>query len=192
VIVEVTSVPPGGDEKRRTPIRQEPPPEPLPRDIQAYRELSPVFGEMLEDFMVKIRFEAYCPIVQTRGLEHRRKGSAVPYLDILSVTDRDLDQHGYTIFENDEVMIEILRWRLGTHQRAANHGPFITRNLANQAKNLSLPVFHGGRGGYLLIRPSRPLFRRYFEGKTLENRGGKFPARFDQIGYHPDKGKAPR
>ncbi|MGQ9663433.1 MAG: hypothetical protein ACUVWX_14015 [Kiritimatiellia bacterium] len=159
-----------------------------PEAIQAYRELAPVYRDMLEGFLLKVRFACYAPIEETRGIVHRQRRSAVKYVDLLSISDRDLDKYGYGIFENEEILCEILRWQIDTSDKSPTFGAFIADHLAGQGANLTLPVYHARSGGYVLIKPSLQLFQRYFEGKTLENRNGKFPARFEEIGYYPEKG----
>ncbi len=162
-----------------------------PSELQVYRELVPVFSDMMEGFQIRVRFEAYCPVVIVWGWPrypaHRRKLANVHYLDLLSITDKDLDKHGYIFLKNEEIMVELLRGQLGFHEGMANHGPFLADHLSGQGKNLTLPVFSGSGGVSIGLRPSRHLFKRYFEGKTLQSYDGKFPAKWEQIGYHPPK-----
>jgi len=187
VIVDFRPVYPAGDKPPPILGEKQKPEETAPLDVQLYRELVPVFRDMLQDFQFKIRFETYAPVVSTYGIVHRNARSAVNYVDVISVTDRDLDKQGYSIFENEEIMVEILRWKLAADGRRLNFGPFITDHLAGQGANLTLPVFHANAGGNLLIRPSLPLFKRYFEGKNLKNRNGSFPAKWEEIGYQPPR-----
>jgi hypothetical protein len=160
-----------------------------PAELQVYRELVPVFADMLGEVKLKLRLEFYCNIGNTRGLVHRHRSSGVNYVDLINITDQDFDKHGYRMLENEEIMVEVLRWRLSGNSKSKAYGPFLTDHLQGQGSNLTLPLFHQGHGGVARIRPSLPLFKKYFEGKTLDygKRGGKQPAKFEKIGWRPKK-----
>jgi hypothetical protein len=160
-----------------------------PAELQVYRELVPVFADMLGDVKLKLRLEFYCNIGNTRGLVHRQSSSGVNYVDLISITDQDFDKHGYRMLENEEIMVEVLRWHLSGDSRSKAYGPFLTDHLQGQGSNLTLPLFHQRHGGVARIRPSLALFKKYFEGRTLDygKRGGKQPAKFEKIGWRPKK-----
>jgi hypothetical protein len=165
------------------------PKAPTPMELQTYRELRPVFRDILRDFKVRLRFESYAPIRAT-GFGHRGRRAGVNYCDLIDFSDDDLDNHGGTFLENQEIMIDLLRWKLGS-ANVVNH----TRGYAG---NLTLPVYlpwgskhcpwRGSSG--IFFKPSLPLFNRHFKGKKLDysrwraNPPNKHvPARFDRIGY---------
>jgi hypothetical protein len=158
-----------------------------PRDLQVYRELVPVFGDMLQEFKIRLRLETYCNIGNTAGIVHRHRSSGVDYADLIDFDHRHFDKYGYNILENEEIMVEILRWHLQNRKGSPQHAPFLTSHLKGQTGNTTLPVFHQGWGGGVRIRPSRDMFNRYFEGKTLDygKRGGKQIADFNKIGWKP-------
>jgi hypothetical protein len=173
-----------------------PPPPPAPSEMQVYRDLSPVFKDVFRGMRFRLTFESYCGITRAWGLAHRDRVGRTRKIDVINVTDRDLDAHGYNIFENEEIMTELLRWRL-TAPKGARH--FLTSHLRGMTDNQTLPVFHQGGGGSVGIRPSRQLFDRLLKGKVLDWTGthnhavksrGKQPARFEWVGWRPSKKKA--
>jgi hypothetical protein len=168
-----------------------PPPGPSPLENQLYRELGPVFRGMLKDFQVRLRFEAYAPLESrfaTRGRQAAPKA-----LDLLSFTDKDLDNSGGTFLENEEIMIGAGRWHFG----AAD----IATHVKDCENNITLPVFtpFGSRhmwwtgSSNISFRPSRQLFDKHFAGKMLDpSEWGpsppekRVPARFEEVGWKGD------
>jgi hypothetical protein len=168
---------------------QKPPPGPAPKSLQMYRDLEPMFQDMLKDFKLKLRFECYDAIHTHFGL--REAGTKPKYVDMLSITDKDLDKYGAPFFENEEVMLELIQEKFDE----AN----IADNALDWGNNLTIPVFHnwgsaspkrhGWLGNTIFFRPSQHFFKKYFEGKTLDfvdNKGSHpKPANFDEIGCKP-------
>ncbi len=138
-----------------------------PLAMQIFREMVPVFADMLEDVHVRIRFESYAPVIRTDGIVHRGQGMAwagagdiVRELDLIHVTGRSMDPYGYPILRNEEILRELLlgQW----------NGPFLTEALRGMTDNPALPVLLRGARGRAAIPPSRALFQRYYEGKIVD------------------------
>ena len=144
-----------------------------PRNAQVYRDLAPLFAEMMKDFQLRLRVQAYT-------------GQSLLLID---VSDDDVDQYGYAITENEEVMSELLQWHLGGDGRRPGYGRFLTAALKGMGSNRTLPFFRQRSSARILIRPSQAMFDRYFKGKTLDygKRGGKQKADFSKIGWKPKK-----
>jgi hypothetical protein len=164
-----------------------------PLDQQVYREIGPVFRDVLRDLQLKLTFEAYCPVyykLNSRGQRARAKS-----VDILNVSDKQLDKYGYNFFENEEIMLDLVRYELGSAD--------IADHVKGYGANLTLPVFTplgsehmwwtGGQN--IHFRPSKPLFDRFFAGKKLDFSAWqesppekRVLADFRKIGYHPAPG----
>jgi len=168
---------------------ERPPPGPSPKSVQLLRDMEPMFQDMLKDFKLKLRFECYGAIRTQFGI---REASTTPkYVDIMSVTDKDLDKYGTSFFENEEIMLEVI-------QRAFP-GDTIAEHVKEWNKNTTVPVFQNWgapkrpwtSGSSIFFRPSQHFFKTFFEGKTLDfvNRGESHPrpASFDEIGYKSEK-----
>ncbi|MCG3181512.1 MAG: hypothetical protein BIFFINMI_03908 [Phycisphaerae bacterium] len=166
--------------RRREPTSQ--PDEPTPADLQVLRTLQPVFADMMKGLSIRINFESYAPILKS-SFGWRDSRSATHKVDLIDFApDRDSDKYGYPLLDNEEIMLDLLRGRLDS--------PTITDHLKDWTTNATLPVFH--REGAVYFQPSMPLFKRFFEGKTLyHHRIGDVPARFEEIGWKGDPG-APR
>lgn len=138
-----------------------------PLDMQIFREMVPVFGDMLDEIDIRIRFESYAPIIRTDGLVHRGQGMAwagagdiVDELELIHVTGRSMDQYGYPILRNEEILRELL---LGQWD-----GPFLTDHLRGMTDNPALPTLYRSGRGRAAIPPSRALFQHYYEGKDID------------------------
>jgi hypothetical protein len=175
---------------RGTP-KPHPAKQPPPSKNQVYRELAPVFRDMLREFKVRLVFECYGPISRT-GFGHRNARAGTHRVDIINVTDQDLDNHGSKILENEEVMLDLVRLELGSAD--------IVGHTQGFAGNHTLPVYlpwgspyqRWRRSSSIYFRPSKPLFDRHFKGKKLDYSRWRaappekhVPARFDKIGYKP-------
>ena len=108
-----------------------PPPGPSPLENQLYRELGPVFRDMLKDFQVRLRFESYAPLESRFATRSRL--AAPKALDLLSFTDKDLDNSGGAFLENEEIMVGLGRWHFGAADIAAH--------VKDCENNITLPVF---------------------------------------------------
>jgi hypothetical protein len=163
-----------------------PPPGPPPVQVQAFREVAPLFRDLLKDFQVKMTFEAYCPIRAT-GFGWRGYKERVKHVDLINFTDKDLDIYGSKFIDNEEIMLDLLRGKVGSKNVADTVYAFTT--------NTSVPIFLPWGGPYarwiqsdeIYIPPSRPIFDTYFAGKELDPShwapGPKKPALFEEIGW---------
>jgi hypothetical protein len=150
-----------------------------PQEQQAYRDLAPAIRDMLRGLRLRFTFEAYAPV-----------GGAIGGR-LLDVSDANLDQMSQAFFENEEIMLELLRLDFG--------GPNVA---ANVCRNATLPAFLplGSRAMWwigsdnLWFPPSRPLFDRYFQGKKLDYAQWQpsppekhVEALYEKIGWNPPK-----
>lgn len=164
---------------------ERPPPGPSPKSVQLFRDMAPMFQDMLKEFKLKLRFECYAPIHTQFGI--REAGTAPKYVDIINVTDKDLDKYGTSFFENEEIMLEVV-------QRAF-HGDTIADHVKEWSKNTTVPVFPNWGapkrawtvGSSIVFRPSQHYFKKFFDGKTLDfvDHFGSHPrpANFDEIRF---------
>jgi len=158
---------------------------PSPLELQARRDLRPIFRDMLKDFQIRFRVESYCPIALT-GFGWRGYKARVHYVDVISLTDKDLDRFGGNFLENEEIMLDLIRWKVGSKN--------VTDTTYQWVTNPSVPVFMpwGSRwarwvgSDEIYVRPSRQLFDKHFKGKMIDFSrwapGKKVLARFEQIG----------
>ena len=164
------------------------PPEkgPSPQEQQIYRELAPVFRDMLKDFQVRLTFESYCPLLPLGGTAGiRNLSSGARSVDFLNFSSENLDNWGSRFLDNEEIMLDLVRWQWASQN--------IITHVQNYASNHTLPVFLPRArsdwfgGSWVYVSPSRQLFDRYFKGKELDYRPwGKdppAPADFDKIGW---------
>lgn len=155
------------EEKNKTPRA-------TPGEIQAYRNMIPVFSDILKGFQFRMTFECYAPIKTGfvwRGFaaEGHRKT-----MDLIHVTHKDLDISGSRFIENEEVMLNFLRWNIQPDK--------IRSYFRGWQHNTTLPIL-ADQSGAIWFRPSKPLFDKYLKGVTLEFKNGKRPASFDEVGY---------
>ena len=173
------------------PNKDAPPPKgPSPREVQILRDLQPVFRDLLSEFKLRLTFECYGPISATGfGWRDRRAGTNI--VDMIHVSDRDLDVYGHGFFDNEEIMLDLLRGQLGSR----NVCNAVRHFQDNKTVPLFLPFGSAHRWWYpndgIFFRPSRKLFDKYFKGKKLDfdrwRSTGKNirPARFEKIGFDP-------
>ena len=163
-----------------------PPKGPSPAEFQMLRHLQPVVRDLLEGIRLKFTVESYASIYGAwMGPPVRNAQANTHEWDLIDVSDKDLDAYGANFLENEEVMLELEQRQL--------RGPNILQNLRGMFENLTLPLFYSGDTGWgfppvMWFRPSRPLFDKFFAGKTLdfgERNGGQRPAKFEEIGWQP-------
>lgn len=170
----------------------------VPLNAQVFRELSPVFKDVLHGLQLKLTFECYAPVHY--GPNPRGRGALAKSVDIVNVTDKDLDAYGYNFFENEEIMLDLVRWDLGS--------PDVAEHLKNYGSNLTMPVFTlfgskhmwhiGYDGNAIYFPPTRQLFDRFFAGKKLDFAQWQASApdkhvlaEFEQVGYKPRTASSP-
>lgn len=145
----------------------EQPAAPLPAELQAVRDLQPVFHDMLLGFKFKLTFESYAPLKFGRGYYRWRNSRAhTREYDLIDFSYDDMDNHAQKILENEEVMLELLRGDLG--------GPNIAENVKEHATNLTLPVFHPSGIPPIVFPPSEELFEREFHDENKKPKMLKF------------------
>lgn len=174
-----------------------------PLDMQAYRELVPVFAGMLDDFQARVTFESYCPIIGGQGLAMRGVNARSPRVDLINVSGKEnKDRYGYRFIQNEEIMVEMMTGRLdgrfwsGTLYKNLGWA-WDRRPLASHMRgNSTLPLVSQRNGAEICFPPSRALYRKYVEGKTLDwtntlnntiKARGKRPAEFKLVGWKPKK-----
>ena len=155
---------------------------PTPQELQALRDLRPVFRDLLKDFKVKFRVEMYASI-RTAGFGLRELRAAARGIDLIDFSGQSLDKYGYPFLDNEEAMLDLLRGAPG--------GPNVVEHTKEFPNNPTVPVFHPWGSMHspyhssdeVYFPPSRDLFKRHFEGKTLDfGRQGTRPAAFEEIG----------
>ncbi len=163
------------------------PKPPSPRKMQIYREMASIFRDVLQDFHIKLYFEAYAPLSKV-GYGYRGQGEKSFDAEIIDFSSENLDNYGGKFLENEEVMLDLVRWDF--------RSPDIAEHVRNFTRNRTLPAFlpwgsmhmwhtHGPR---IIVRPSMQLFKKYVEGKVLDfgaKKGGKRKTTFDEVGYKP-------
>lgn len=161
-----------------------PPKEPSPVEQQIYRELAPVFRDLLKDFQARLTFESYCPLIPSSGSPPIRDlSSGTTTVDLLNFTSKDLDSFGGKFLENEEIMLEMVKLEFG--------GNNIVNDLKSYASNKTLPVFMARNWGgtSIYVAPSKILFDKYFEGKMLDYQVWTHQppalANFNKIGWRP-------
>jgi hypothetical protein len=162
-----------------------------PDGAQFYRDLAPIFRDMLDGFLLRVTFESYAPIGNYAGVPLRDNRTRPLSCDLIHVTSDDLDKHGFEFFENEEIMLDLLRGRLNRNPHAPDYSHFLRDHLGGAEGNATLPLLNQTGGASFMIQPSRPLFDRFFTGKELhwgenyrnrQHRGTK-QARFEDIGW---------
>jgi hypothetical protein len=171
-----------------------PPPGPTPLENQVYRDLAPLFRDMLKDVQVRLTFESYAPISSALPLRNRR--ARPRSIDLVNFTDKDMDQGGGAVLGNEEIMLDLARWRFSS--------PVLAGQVRDADTNQTLAAFTplGSRymwwlgGTALSFKPSRQLFDRHFAGKMLDfSEWAASPkekhvlAKFEQIGFQKEERK---
>ncbi|MCX7591322.1 MAG: hypothetical protein N2255_06805 [Kiritimatiellae bacterium] len=160
-VIAATNLPP------RTPLAS-----------QGYRDLRPVFQDLMDDLEIKITFESYAPIeVAFYGSGWRDSNARTRKVDLICFAPgRDMDSYGFPLLENEEVVVDFLRFDFNS--------PWILNTVREWAKNKTLSALHPGGGIY--FRPSREYFQKFFEGKQLKtHRRGVIDARWEELGWVP-------
>jgi hypothetical protein len=176
---------PATRERRRR--REEPGPRPpSPTELQVLRDLQPVLRDLMQDFRLTFTFESYAPLRFRPYYRFRGQSAGTKKYDLIDFSSENLDEHGFELLSNEEVMLELARLRMG--------GPNIGNAVEGHAGNVTVPVYHPHGTPEIYFNPSRHFFDKYFKGKTLhfyEKEGGPRPARWKDIGHHepPREGK---
>ncbi len=177
--------------KSEVRLRDAPPEKgPAPKDVQVLRQLQPVFADLLKGFKLRLTFESYSPVTAT-GFGWRDRRTGTPIVDLIHLTEHDLDQHGVSIFENEEIMLDLLRGRFGS--------PNIAEAVKQFQDNNTVPLVMVWGSAYspwrqsdeIAFKPSKELFDKHMAGKMLDfdrwQSTGKNirPAKFEEVGWTP-------
>ncbi len=148
---------------------------PTPSQVQKYRQLKPVFKDMLKGLKMRLKVEVYAPIHMRSYYRFRGQIARTKSYNLIDFSADDLDSYGSKFLDNEEIMLELLQGQFG--------GNDVVRHTKGQATNLTLPVFHVRGGAPMWFRPSKFHFDKYFKGKTLDwlKHGGKKPAKFEPL-----------
>jgi hypothetical protein len=168
------------------------PPEkgPAPRDLQVLRQLQPIFADLLKGFKLRLTFESYSPIMST-GFGWRDRRTGTPIVDLINVTERDLDRYGVSVLENEEIVLDLLRGRFGSPNIAETVKQFQDNNTVPLVLIWGSANAPWRQSDEITFKPSKELFERHFAGKTLDfdrwQSTGKNirPAKFDEVGWQP-------
>jgi hypothetical protein len=150
-----------------------------PERRQAYRQLRPVFADMLRGFHLKFVFECYAPAIVRRASQ-RDAGTRTREAYLIDVSGENLDRGGSLFVGDEEAMAQLLQGKINAHFVRSNCGFSATGKMP-------LVRFYSGTTD-VMFRPSKYYFDKYFKGKTLSfGRHGKRKASFAKDGYHPEK-----
>jgi hypothetical protein len=162
-----------------------------PRELQVYRDIGPIARDLLSGLRLRFTVESYAPVHSALGVRGESLGATA--VDLLDISDANLDTGGEAFFENEEVALELTQLQFG--------GPNVAANVREFQGNETLPVFVpiGGANGWawihmgpIVFAPSRQLFDKHFAGKKLDYAvwsvtppEKQTPAEFDKIGWKP-------
>lgn len=127
-----------------------------PLDLQAYRDLEPVFAHLMKGLRVTVRLVTPRPVASgpVRGA-----GKGAKTVTLFSISDDDLDAAGNAFIRNEEAMLSILQLDLFADSILAHTRGFPV--------NPRLPVLrHHSHGLYhphhFWIEPTRYMEKEYF------------------------------
>ena len=158
-------------------------PPPTPRDLQVYRDLKPLFRDMLDGFRVRLIVESYARIGMARGYYHYRgEKSGTKQYDLIDFSWKDYDRYGRNFLDNEEIMLELLQFQMS--------GGDLMRTIKTHANDGTVPVYHPHGIPNITFRPSQRLFDRHFKGKKVffgKRQGGPRMANYKEIGLQDEK-----
>lgn len=139
------------------------PPSATPLDRQAYRDLQPIFADLLQDFRIRVTLTVPDqPRVGTSPAGERT-------MTLLDINDRQTDRHAELFFENEEIMLALLQYRVNDEA--------VTGHTRHFPGNPQLPVLRGTSLPYhsstLSIRPTKHQYRKYYAGRPKSEGGDR-------------------
>lgn len=144
----------GGYNLRGT--RPKPPEALTPAQLQAYRELIPVFKDLVKGLRLRMTFELYGTLktIDYMGSRHL-KSRTFELLDFHP--DRQRDSSGKLLVDNEEIMLDVIR------------EDWASQRIQDLVKDFwrkdQVPIWRPkGRGGSIWVVPSRYHWMRYFQG----------------------------
>jgi len=148
---------------------------------QQYRDVAPAFRDMLQGLKIRLTLESYGPFVPPRGVPRATTTDVINY----SYSAESGGRTGTHPLDDEEVMADLLKLLFASSGDpwCERRGPFLGRHTV-------------GSRFQAVIRPSRALFKEYFEGKTLAFPRPGAPAvtrkaEFAEIGEPPKPEKPP-
>lgn len=169
------------------PPKDGPPPRgPAPAEQQVYREIAPVVRDLVKGLRLRFTCESYAPVHSGLGV----RGAGSTAIDVIDISDENMDQAAAPFWANEEVMLEVARGDFW--------GPNIARNVRGYDSNFTLPLFTplGSPHMWWLgsqniwFPPSRQLFDKHFAGKKLDFSPWaasppekQVPARWQDVGW---------
>lgn len=167
-------------ERARERSKDSPPKVPTPLEQQVLRQIQPIVQDMLRGFLLRFTFECYAPLYAEWGAPGVRNGSSnTQKLDMIDVSDKNLDLSNLPILENEEIMLELMQLQF--------NGPNLRNNMEGYVSNLVLPLLRN-RQQAAIFKPSRPIFDKIYAGQSIDfnqRNGGKRAADFNEIGWKP-------
>ncbi len=153
-----------------------------PEGRQLYRQLKPMFEDMLQDFQIKFVFESYAPLhVHGRSSGGQRgSGTRTHRAHLIDISGENLGGGGRRFIANEEAMADVLQGFINGPHAKANTGFGATSQL-----------FRFSNGGTVIgFRPSKYYFDKYFKGKKVKydlgfGRTDHRLADFKREGYTP-------
>ena len=167
---------------------------PSPVILQKYRNLQPIFKDLMKEFKVTVSFQCYASLHTCFGL---RNVSAKPRsCELFSFSGADYDNTGGMLLDNDEIMHELLRQKFWDKNFA--------RAVQDFPNNATVPVVSDSGSPYagyknsaavgMYFPPTKAMFDKYFVGKKLDysqwapsKPEACVDALFEKIGFDPDK-----
>lgn len=126
-------------------------PAATPRDIQMYRDLQPIFADLMQDFKIKVTLT----IPDQPRARGRPAGDRT--VELLSFHYRDLDGQARRFIENQEAMLALMQFQMTDDAIVAHTREFTSNPL--------VPVHRGRRTPYhsstINIRPTPYLAERF-------------------------------
>jgi hypothetical protein len=145
---------------------------------QGYRDVAPILRDLLKGFKFRLVFENFSEIVGGGKYFHNERP---PELEIVNYSygGESGGRTGTHPLDDDEALVDLMKLM------------FANPSIYNRRDGRHLGPHMGGWSFSAMIRPSRPLFDKYFKGKTLRSKGRpghparSWPARFEEIGDTP-------
>lgn len=169
-------------------------PIPAPVELQKYRNLQPIFKDLMKEFKISVSFQCYASLHTCFG--YRDRSSKPRSCEIFSFSGADYDNTGGLLLDNDEIMQELLRQKFWDYN--------FVRAFQDFPNNMTVPVvsdsgspYAGWKGSSIVgifFPPTKAMFQKYFEGKSLDysewgpsKPENLVPALFEKIGFDPAK-----
>jgi hypothetical protein len=132
-----------------------------PLERQILRELRPVVADMLSDFTASLKLKVP---TRLRGGQVRNLNAGPRTTTLFSLSGKDLDRHGLGFFENEEILLALLRMDFNAHA-IINH----TRAFPHNSRT---PVLRS-RGASFSIMPTTYQTRQYRERAKKKGKQAK-------------------